>query len=185
MAFYDLSETERMAMTEKAMAERRTVMERWAALDNPEAQPWNERAARVARLLQGCASVADLGCGNMQLEPHLAEGTAYYPVDVVARDSRTLVVDFNREGPPALDVEGWATIGLLEYLYDVPALLKGLSGTLVATYNPVDLAQHNRRGHAWVNDWSTQEVEAMFHDTGWTIVERETFGGQQIWKLTR
>ncbi len=121
----------------------------------------------------------------MQLEPYLAEGVRYVPVDVVARDARTLVVDLNREAPPALDVEGWSTIGLLEYLYDVPALLSALSGTLVATYNPVDLSEQNRRGHAWVNDWSTAEVEGLFRDANWTVVESETFGVQQIWKLSR
>jgi hypothetical protein len=185
MGFYDLSEDERVALTQTAMAERRSVLERWAALDNPEAQPWNERAATVGRLLADCASVADLGCGTMQLEPYLAPGTRYVPVDIVARDGRTVVVDFNRDPLPTFDVEGFATIGLLEYLYDVPALLAALSGTLVVTYNPVDLSQQNRRGHAWVNDWSTEEVEAMFAEAGWSVVTREPLAGQWVWKLRR
>lgn len=185
MGFYDLSEEERIELTRKAMAERRTVIERWSALEQAEAAPWSERAAVASELLAGCASVADLGCGTMTLKRHLTPGTRYVPVDVVARDAETVVVDLNREPLPALGVDGTAALGLLEYLFDIPALFRRLSGVVVTTYNPVDLGHVDRRRHAWVNDYETAELEALFGEAGWSIAERRTLGGQRIWKLLR
>lgn len=36
--FYERSLDERLALTEAAIREKRTLIERWAALENPEAQ---------------------------------------------------------------------------------------------------------------------------------------------------
>lgn len=191
MGFYELSDEERIELTRRAMTERRTVIERWSALEQTEAAPWSERAAAAAEFLSGCASVADLGCGTMTLKRHLAPGTRYVPVDVVARDADTMVVDLNREPLPALAVEGTAALGLLEYLFDVPALFRQLSGVVVTSYNPVDLGhagpdeQADRRRHAWVNDYSTGQLEALFGEAGWSVADRRTLGGQRIWKLLR
>lgn len=185
MGFQDLSKAERVALVRRAVAERRSLIERWAALTMPEAAPWERRAAIVGPLLADCDSVADLGCGVMLLRGHLRPGTRYVPVDIVARDQDTVVVDLNRQPPPKLDVDGWAAVGLLEYLFDVPALLLELSGTLVTSYNVTDLTNQDRLSNAWVNDYDTAGLEAVFADTGWTIVARETLGRQRIWKLTR
>lgn len=185
MGFYDLPLAERIGLTSRAIAEHRTLIERWAALDPAEASPWNKRASLTASLLSDCGSVADLGCGLMLLRSYLKPGTRYVPVDVVGRDETTIVVDLNRQPLPALDVEGVAAIGLLEYLYDVPSLFRQLSGTVVTSYNPVDLGAQNRLSHAWVNAYDTVQLEALFVETGWSIVERETLGSQRLWKLRR
>jgi hypothetical protein len=121
----------------------------------------------------------------MLLRAHLRPGTRYVPVDIVSRDQDTVVVDLNRQPPPKLDVDGWAAVGVLEYLFDVPALLRALSGTLVTSYNVTDLNSQDRLSNAWVNDYDTAGLEAVFADTGWTIVAREIFGAQRIWTLTR
>ena len=185
MGFYDLSEAERIALTRKAIAEHRTLIERWGVLELPEAAPWNERAALASALLANCASVADLGCGRMWLERHLKPSTQYLPVDVVARDDRTIVVDLNQQPLPALNVEGWAALGLLEYLFDVPSLFRDMSRTVVTSYNPVDLGNERRLSHAWINAYDTLELEAVFVGAGWSIVERATLGSQRVWKLVK
>lgn len=187
MAFYDLPEAERVALTHRAIAERRTVLERWSNLQSPESAPWSERASLTAELLHDCASVADLGCGPMQLRSYLQPGTKYIPVDVVARDSETILVDLNKETLPTLTVDGWAAIGLLEYLFDVPALLRQLDGTLVTSYNVIDLdmSNTNRLSHAWVNAYDTPLLEAEFARAGFSVVERIQLGQQWIWKLWR
>jgi hypothetical protein len=185
VGFCDLTEGERIALIRQAVADRRTLIERWAALEMPEASNWSERAARAGALLADCASVADLGCGPMQLKSYLKPGTRYVPVDVIARDPSTIVVDLNEQLLPALDVEGWAAVGLLEHLFDVPGLLRQLSGVVVTSYNPTDGGGPKPRSPAWVNHYDTAELEAVFRDGGWSIVERETLGSQRIWKLRR
>jgi hypothetical protein len=185
VGFYELSEAERVTLTERAITERRTVIERWSVLEMAEAQPWSERAARAAAFLANCSAVADLGCGPMQLRSHLKPETRYVPIDVVARDQNTVVVDFNRQTLPALEVDGYAALGLLEYLFDVPNFLRQLSGILVASYNPVDLTSENRLAHAWVNAYSTVALESIFTDVGLQIVAKERLGSQILWVLQR
>ena len=185
MAFRDLSKAERVALATTAIAERRSLIERWADLQLPDALPWQRRASIVGPLLGDCDSVADLGCGVMLLRPFLRPGTRYVPVDIVARDEETVVVDLNQQPLPKLDVDGWAVVGLLEYLYDVPALFRALTGMVVTTYNPVDLSDRPRAENAWVNSYDTEGLEAVFAAAGWRIVVRETLGAQRIWKLTR
>jgi Hypothetical methyltransferase len=185
VAFYDLSEAERIALTQRAITEGRTVMERWSALAIEESGQWNQRSALAAGLLEGLSVVADLGCGQMSLEHHLPEGSRYVPVDVVARDERTVVVDLNREPPPDIEVDAWVALGLLEYVFDVPRLLAQLNGVLVTSYNPTDLCPDNRLAHAWVNAYSIAELEGVFERAGWTVTNRLSLGSQCIWKLTR
>lgn len=183
MSFYDLPELQRVALTRQAISERRTLIERWSTLEKPEATPWGDRAEIAASLLQACGSVADLGCGIMLLRNDLLPDVRYVPVDVVARDEETLIVDLNRETLPSLNVDAWAALGLLEYLFDVRRLLGQLSGTVVTSYNPIDLSSQNRLSHAWVNDYDTDELEGLFLDSGWIIQKRVTFGSQRILKL--
>lgn len=185
MGFRELSKAERVALATKAITERRSLIERWADLSLPDAMPWQRRASIVGPLLADCDSVADLGCGVMLLRPFLRPGTRYVPVDIVARDEETVVVDLNQQPLPTLDVDGWAVVGLLEYLFDVPALFRALTGTVVTTYNPVDLNDRPRLENAWVNSYDTAGLESVFAATGWRIVVRETLGTQRIWKLTR
>ena len=102
--------------------------------------------------------MADIGCGDMQLKSHLAAGCRYVPVDVVRRDVRTVVIDLNKQRlPDDLDVNAYVVLGLLEYLFDVPAFLNGLSGALVVSYNPVEGREYDRTEHGWVNAFSVAE----------------------------
>ncbi|MGO4841745.1 hypothetical protein AB4144_56735, partial [Rhizobiaceae sp. 2RAB30] len=86
---------------------------------------------------------------------------------------------------PPLDVQGWAIGGVLEYLYNVPALMRSLHGTVAVSYNVVDLYKHNRRAYAWVNDFDAATVEAMFKEADFEIAERVELGTEFIWKLIK
>ncbi|CAN7632012.1 methyltransferase domain-containing protein [Pararhizobium sp. LjRoot238] len=191
MAFYNLSEKERIALTERAITERRTVTERWSTLEQTEAEPWKPRARIAARLLGTPRSVLDLGCGVMALEELLPSATTYYPVDVVSRDSRTIVCDFNNASPPRIKAEAVTCLGLLEYLFAPEALLNTLSwrhDRAVISYCITDAPKPvvERRAHAWVNGMSSQQVEALFHATGWNILQRQLVDQiQMIWLLER
>lgn len=187
--FYDLSEEQRIALTERAVAERRTVHERWTALGGGESEPWNARAALAAEFLQGCASVVDLGCGMMSLERYLQKGTAYIPVDVVARDHRTVVCDLNIDKIPQLEAQAVACLGLVEYILEPHDFLSSLSkiyGQAVISYCITDAPTplEPRRSHAWVNDFSRAQIEAAFGDTGWLIERAQPVDNIQIiWRV--
>ena len=187
--FYVRSEAERIEITSKAIAEQRTVLERWSVLADPEANRWTLRAALAADWLVDKSGVADLGCGTMNLERHLSPDKAYVPIDVVARDARTIVCDFNQETPPPTSASAAACLGLLEYLhkpYDFMTILSGQYRLAVVSYSVTDApeASRNRREHAWVNDFDTEGMEALFRETGWTITGcRWIDGVQRLWRL--
>lgn len=185
MGFLDLSSEERAALTLQAMAEHRTLVERWSDMEKKEKDGWPDRLEIIAGMLSNCRSVADIGCGLMQLRNALPSGVHYIPIDVVSRGPDTIVVDLNSQPLPALNVEGWAIGGVLEYLYDVPALFSKLTGTVVTSYNPTDICHADRRSWAWVNDYSTDELEAVFAASGFQTVERHDMPSQRIWKLKK
>jgi hypothetical protein len=187
--FYDRSEEERIAITMASISERRTVLERWAVLADTEANPWSARAAMAAELLADEAGVTDLGCGTMNLERYLHTGQSYIPIDVVARDARTIVCDFNREMPPQTSASAAACLGLIEYLHkpdDFMRVLRGQYKTAVVSYCVADApeAPQKRREHAWVNDFDTAGVEALFLATGWNSTECRWIDKiQRLWRL--
>ena len=189
-SFYDRPEAERVSITLAAMNEGRTVLERWAALTPVEAAPWRARAAMAAEWLAQENGVADLGCGMMELEHHLRAEQAYFPMDVVSRDARTIVCDFNHETPPQTPASAAACLGLLEYLYkplDLMILLRSQYRSAVVSYCITDSREPppNRRHNAWVNDFDRDGIEALFLQGGWSIVEsREIDALQRLWRLT-
>jgi len=190
-SFYDLDAKDRIALTEDAIEKRVTLMCRWENLYSERASGWDRRAAIAAGMLTDCPSVADLGCGHMSLERYLAPTARYLPVDVVRRDERTIIVDFNHAPPPLPAAHAAACLGLLEYLHDVAGFLGHLRTgyqILVLSYNPAhdhSLLQQ-RRAHAWVNDHSIDQIEALFEADGWAAAEAVSLGGHQmLWKLRR
>ena len=188
--FYDLTVEEREAITRRAMGEKRSVIERWEALGPDEAFGWNPRAAAAARLLADQTSVADLGCGTMLLEKYLDPTVRYLPIDIVSRDPQTIVCDFNKEVCPRTDAEAAAVLGLLEYLHfpeDFLANLADQYSVAVISYCIADAPKPllPRRSHAWVNDYTSKQLEEVFKGAGWEIHQTEMVDEvQQLWKLT-
>ena len=189
LTFYDMSEDDRIALTMRAIEEQRTVYERWQTLAGPEAEPWNARASLAARLLQGEAAVADLGCGVMTLERFLAPGTEYLPIDIVARDDRTIVCDFNVEPVTIKPHYAAACLGLIEYILKPDEFIGRLSQICkicVVSYCITDAPKpmSSRRAHAWVNDFSQKEFERLFTEHGWQIERSELVDDlQMMWRL--
>jgi hypothetical protein len=188
--FYERSFDERLALTETAIREKRTLIERWAALENTESQHWSARAVMAADYLRDQPSVADFGCGTMNLANHLQPNQRYIPVDVVARDHRTLVCDLNKQQPPETGATSAAFLGVLEYLYDPLSVLQLVNRqyqVLVVSYCITDApnSSPNRREHAWVNDFSEVDMLSIFRKVRWTPDEgRMVDDVQKMWRLT-
>lgn len=190
-SFYERPETERIALTERAIVEQRTLHERWTALAAPEAAGWNARAALAAEWLGGSGSVLDLGCGTMSLETYLADGVRYYPSDVVARDGRTLVCDYNLQPPPVIDADAAVCLGLLEYLHQPLDFMRALAAhypLCIVDYCTVDAPKPlvPRRAHGWVNDFTHAGIERIFTAAGWRITASLMADDFQfLWRLAR
>jgi hypothetical protein len=125
----------------------------------------------------------------MTLGRYLSAQTKYVPVDLVARDRRTIIRDVNREPPPATGMPAAACLGLLGYLHRPDQFMSALAGLhqlavvsyKVADANPSGL---DRQSEALVNSLSFSEMENLFTSSGWEIAERCCFDSRQIiWTL--
>lgn len=172
-AWHELAEAERAALTLKARSESVPLVDRWTQLDVTVSKKWLPRAKIAAELLTEARSVADLGCGQMLLETVLRADQVYIPLDLVRRDSRTIIVDFNSEPIPQINATHFAALGLLEYLYSLEDFLVRLrtqfkSGVL-SFFARHATTEVNRLSHGWVNHQTEDEFRRLVMDSGFAI----------------
>lgn len=171
-----VGELEQLAGGSKPPAPRissKTDLARWSDPANLEAA-WNDRARQAASFIPAGATVLDLGCGAMALEGFLPLGSSYLPCDVVQRDSRTLLCDFNEQ---PIEKPAAAThvtcLGVLEYMHEPQAFLRQLRSfqiPIVLSYCPTDFTAHlDRRALGWVNHFSLRELCAELNTQGFHI----------------
>ncbi|HWT06155.1 MAG TPA: hypothetical protein VN224_10395, partial [Xanthomonadales bacterium] len=171
-AFYALSLDERRALTLHAIATGTPLLVRWSTMSASAPEAWQARAAVAAELLRDARCIVDLGCGGMTLERYLAPGQRYVPVDLVARDDRTIVVDVEKDELPAIGADACALLGVLPYLFDPRAVLekaRASFGRAVVSYN-VTLDMDVRLGNGWVNHFDYDGVLRLMRGAGFTVV---------------
>lgn len=162
-----------------------TDVARWS---NPGslASEWEARAIEAAKRVPAGARVLDLGCGSMAIERHLPAACSYLPCDLVARDQRTIVCDFNASEIPD---EAWTcdrilALGLLEYIVDLPTFIDRLALTgkpLIASYSPTDFIDGARRAElGWLNHYSTEQLRGIFGRKGLAIKSTEQIDATQV-----
>jgi hypothetical protein len=167
--FYRLEARQRIALAREAHEDGTPLMARWADMLPDFGDRWEHRAALAAVWLADAASVADLGCGTMTLERHLRRDQAYHPVDIAARDERTVVRNLNdgRDLARLPRADACTLLGVLEYSYVPDALFAALRATYaraVLSFNvrADDDAFEQRLEHGWVNHFTYGELIAMF-----------------------
>jgi hypothetical protein len=163
-------DTQEVARRRSIAAAADTDFVRWS--DPRSLEPaWDGRAKLAASYVPAGAHVLDLGCGAMAVERFLPEGCTYQPCDLVARDPRTRVCDFNAdEFPDDVGCDFVTVLGVLEYLSDVPgflARLRGLSCPAVVSYSvAVRDDPAYRRALGWANDYGEAEILDLFVAAG-------------------
>jgi hypothetical protein len=149
---------------------------RWEDADNLDVA-WERRAAAAATLVPNGARVLDLGAGREALARHIPPDASYVPADVVRRSDRTVVVDVNAGEFPSGTFDVVATLGLLEYVHDLRALLTRVadaSSTLVASYCVVTGGTRDPRlQRGWMNDLVLADLLDLFVETGWHVAWAE------------
>ena len=177
-AFMELPAEERVGRTRSALAKGVPLFESWLELDPAVSVEWSPRAAQAAIMLEGASSVADLGCGHMQLKRYLRPDQFYVPVDLVGREVRTIVFDFNRDRLPHIDADYFAALGLLEYIYDIDGFLRDLRvnfvGGVASFFTRNGTTESYRVSNGWVNHHTLDELRSLLIATGFGIYdERE------------
>jgi len=189
--FSTMDPSARQSITRDTIAKRATAVERWANIAAESSARWNLRAKLAASLIPDQQTVADLGCGLMDLERHLGPTATYIPVDVVRRDPRTVVVDLNAAELPKLNASCVVGLGLLEYLHDIPKFLSKVARyyeVAVFSYSPTEVVTslEDRLAGGWVNNYSVLDLENEFARAGLAIKEKTRFDqGPWIWRLHR
>jgi len=186
MDWTDLTKEEQKALARSAVAERRTLIERWRDMGEKVSPGRDERARIAASFIPAGLCVVDVGCGSMMpLERHLPQGTRYIPVDVARRDDRTIVVDLNLAPLPDFGADYVVALGLLEYLNDVPGFLRQIPCNAVLSYAPADQQKPRDRAESgWVNGYTVDAVSRLCQDAGFQIADLcRCPGKQMIWNL--
>lgn len=187
MDWMSLTKEERKALARAAVAEGRTLIERWRDMGDKVSAGRDERAQIAAGFIPAGCRVVGVGCGAMMpLERHLPPETRYLPVDVVRRDARTVVVDLNVARLPDLEADYVVALGVLEYLNDVPGFLGQIDCNAIFSYASVDLEKpRDRAASGWVNAYTTEEMGRLFLRAGFQIAGRRPCpGNQMIWNLS-
>jgi hypothetical protein len=136
---------------------------------------WNKRAPFAAALCADSRCVCDIGCGTQALRSLLPSAVRYLPADITQRTEDTILCDLNQRVLPEkylLEADTVTMLGVLEYLFDVPWVLRSLRpfiNTIVTSYNPSDMIQSGRRERGWVNDFTLDELVRMIHRAGYIV----------------
>lgn len=161
-----------IARRKASISEHRSDLERWANPGNLAAE-WERRSEMAANYVPAGAVLVDLGCGAMSIERYLPMACTYRPVDIVARDPRTTVCDFNNGDFPVESMQGAdmvVALGLLEYVYNLPGLLLRLAThrlPLLVSYCAADKAPGiDRRALGWVNDLTIEQFLNLAMECG-------------------
>lgn len=166
----------------------RSDVAHWANLDNYP-RDWNQRTLRLAAWVPPASRVVEFGAGRQALKRALPEDCTYMPFDLVQRDADTRRYDLN-ERPlrplPPCDVV--VLSGVLEYLSDLDQVAAHLAASctrVVTSYAGVEFGGRNehlleRRGIGWFNDFTSDQVEAIFRRNGFVTVARERWTNQTL-----
>lgn len=164
----------------KLILNKQTDYDRWSNPDSIQ-KPWASRTILAARKIEGAKSVVDIGCGGMHILKHLSEGCKYIPLDLVKRNSETLICDANNGIWPKVSADAVLALGLLEYIYDFRKFVevaRNIAPILVFTYtfSPGDSApieDQARLRMGWLSNFSYEYVVKTVSSLAGIIVSDE------------
>lgn len=152
---------------------------------------WASRNQLISSLIPNGLSIIDCGAGKMTLKKYLKKDCKYTPLDIVDRGNGTIICDLNSKVLPILQKYDVAVVsGVLEYIYDIPNLIRYLSksvGMIVISYSPSDTVPKrlDRLSNGWVNDYSTLKLKQMFELAGFDCDNSLTWKSQIICRFVK
>ena len=162
-------------------------LSRWAHIKNYPLE-WAERTNLLAEWIPARSRVLEFGAGRQVLRDRLPEGCTYLPADLVKRNAETLIYDLNRRPfSPLPECDVVVLSGVLEYLNDldqVAAHLATLCSRVVTSYAAIDIPQNarrvDRRAAGWFNDFTGDEVRAIFERNGFETTASRNWSSQVL-----
>jgi len=152
-------------------------------------ESWKNRLKEMATYIPANTTVLDLGCGPMWIKEFITH-KKYYPVDYKKRSDDTIICDFNKHEFPDLNVDYTVVSGCLEYVEDYKWFIKQISvhsGACVISYCCTDVIKdiNARKGLAWVNHLSKEQLIACFAEYGMSLAsENNNIKGNFIFLFT-
>lgn len=166
-----------------------TDVSRWSR-NAGEKPVWDERNRIVAALISPGSTVLDIGAGAMTLARHLPAGCEYQPMDVVAGNPQTWLVDFNAgripDVPKVFDFV--VCSGVMEYVLPIGYFLNHVARwgrKVILSYATTDLNPElaSRQRSGWVNHFSERELRRQLRRHGLLITARHRWQKQIIFQL--
>lgn len=148
---------------------------------------WDERTRQLAAMVPPGSTVIEFGAGRRVLEHMLDRPARYTPSDLVDRGPGTVVCDLNARPLPQFGTHDFAVFsGVLEYVNDVPSLIRHLHGsvrTIVASYAVLEKNPDERRAGGWVNDYTAAQFVALFAEQGFECVANSSWQSQELYRF--
>ena len=163
------------------------MRDHWGSLNTS----WLGRTALAAQWIPNHTSVIDIGCGLMELRKHLNASVKYLGLDVVSRDSNTIIVDLNIDSIPEIVCDYAVVLGVIEYLDDLSAFISKLKvfQRSIVSYNHTtlkDLRFSIFQTHLpdWKNHISKREFRKILGQSGLEILAtRSVRWGETLYLL--
>jgi hypothetical protein len=111
---------------ETATIDKKSIDKLWAKSSEFDTA-WKQRISFMSNYITVPGAVADFGCGMMWLEECLKPENTYIPIDYMARDSRTIVIDLNCDMLPELGAKIAFMSGVLEYVKQPEKVIDNLA----------------------------------------------------------
>ena len=181
---YDATEFSRR---KKVIKQGQTDFARWSDANQLEVT-WEFRCEIAAKFITSDSRILDVGCGAMTLERFLPFNCIYKPCDLIARDTRTIVCDLNKEQLPKIELQNSdivTLLGVIEYLYQPKELFAQIAEakkSIIVSYCVTDLQPDTeiRRSLGWVNDFSKETFLSMLETAGFSIIETKAIDSFQF-----
>jgi len=139
---------------------------------------WKERIWQMAQYIPPACTVLDLGCGKMWLSEYLRE-CRYIPVDYCDRGKGTYIYDFNKAEFPNVKADYSFVSGCMEYVESPRWFIEQISthsGACVISYCGREYFPdlQGRMARGWKNNFSKNELIALFNSFGMVLAEEAT-----------
>lgn len=178
-----LTEMLSSARTRARMRAGRSDLTTWAnALSYRD--DWNPRNVAIANAIPADADVIEFGCGLGALRRHLDHVASYVGADLVPHDPSVRFCDLNARPLPSWpDIAPSTAVfsGVLEYVLVPSEVISWLPRTVkmcIASYMIAEGAVRSgrvRRASGWVNDFTLEELVAMFESAGFRLLDSVTY----------
>lgn len=148
---------------------------------------WDERTKILASYIKPGARIIEFGAGNMALKQFLPEKCRYTPTDIYLWSEEYLLCDLNKK--IKLDLKSYDTAvfsGVLEYVYDVDKVFEQLEPCMkhvILSYACSDISNANRLKRGWLSDYTKPEMETIFENRNYEIIDEKKWRNQSIFYL--